>query len=154
MKNLRFLSLFLLFVVTTSHAQSNVTITSEAWRADLRYFASEVPRRHANFYNTITPTEFAQAVNDLDNAIPFKTDAEIHAAMLRLAAMAKDGHTSVYFSANGAVPYFRRFPIWMQWFQGGYVTNVSHLTEESGRGGKLNYRRVRRALNTNWRDAD
>ena len=55
MKNLRFLSLFLLFVVTTSQAQTNVTTKPEAWHADLRYFASEVPRRHLNFYHDVTP---------------------------------------------------------------------------------------------------
>lgn len=140
---LRYSLILLLFLVTTRAAQAQVTANPEAWRQDLRFFVNEVTRRHANFYNTVTPTEFAQAVNDLDAMIPFKSDADIHLGIFRLAAMAKDAHTAVSLTANGSVPFFRRFPIWMQWFQDGlYLTNVSYLTEATGRGGKQNYRRV------------
>ena len=134
---------FILFVSATNFAQPNVTTTPEAWREDLRYFAIELPRRHINFYHDLTPAAFAQAVNELDATIPFKSDGEIQAGFFRLAAMVKETHTYINWSVNGAVPYFRRLPLWVQWFKGGlYVTNVSYLTETAGRGGKFNYRRA------------
>lgn len=143
MKNLRFLSLFLLFVVTTSRAQTPATTNPAAWREDLRYLATELPRRHANFYHSVTPDEFAQAVSELDATIPFKSDGEIHSSFLRLAAMARDAHTSASFSANGSIPFFRRLPIRLLWFgEGLYLTTVSNLTETSGRGGQRSYRRL------------
>jgi hypothetical protein len=134
---------FVLVVSATNFAQTNVTTKPEAWREDLRYFAAEMPRRHVNFFHDVTPAAFAQAVSELEATIPFKSDGEIQAGFFRLTAMAKETHTYINWSVNGAVPYFRRLPIWMQWFKEGlYLTNVSYLTETSGRSGKLNYRRV------------
>ena len=131
----------LLLISTISYAQ--VTANPEAWREDLRYFASELPRRHANFYNSISPDEFAQAVDALNATIPFKSDGEIQSGFLRLAAMAKDAHTSVAFSTNNSIPFLRRFPIRVRWFKDGlYLITVSYLSETSGRGGRYNYQRL------------
>lgn len=145
MKTLRlFLPLFfLLFFVTTSHAQSNVTATPEAWRADLQFFASEFPRRHLNFYHDLSHAEFARAVNELDAAIPSKSDAEIQIGFFRLTAMVKEAHTFVNWTVNGAVPYFRRLPLSLAWFQDGlYATGIAEQTQTIGRGGRLNHRRL------------
>ncbi len=131
----------LLLVFTVSYAQ--VTANPEAWREDLRYLATELPNRHANFYNAVSPEEFAQAVDALNATIPFKSDGEIQSGFLRLAAMAKDAHTSVSFSTSNAVPFFRRFPIRVRWFKDGlYLITASYLSEASGRGGRFNYQRL------------
>ncbi|HEX4948365.1 MAG TPA: hypothetical protein VFZ34_16950, partial [Blastocatellia bacterium] len=143
MNSLRFLSVLLLFVAATSQAQTNITTKPEAWRADLQYFAGELPRRHLNFYHDLTPEEFARAVNQLEAAIPLKSDAEIQIGFFRLAAMVKEAHTFVSWDVNGTIPYFRRLPLSVAWFQEGlYATGIADQAQSIGRGGRINYRRL------------
>lgn len=142
MKHLRCLSLCLLLAVAASQAQSQVTTQPAAWRADLQYFASELPRRHINFYHDLSPTDFARAVSELDAAIPFKSDAEIQIGFFRLAALANEGHTFVNWAVNGVIPYFRRLPLSVLWLQEGlYATGIAQQAEPFGRG-RFNYRRL------------
>lgn len=136
-------SLLIFLVVTAGQAQSSVTVKPEEWRADLRYFASELPRRHLNFYHDLTPEEFSRAVNELDAAIPTKSDAEIQIGFFRLAAMVKEAHTFVNWAVNGTIPYFRRLPLSVAWFQDGlYATGITEQAQATGRGGRINYRRL------------
>lgn len=65
------------------------------WREDLRYLASEMPRRHRNLFHTMSRAEFGRAVRRLDARIPALRRHEIILELARLAARVGDGHTNV-----------------------------------------------------------
>lgn len=70
-------------------------LTAEQWRADLRFMAEEMERRHRNLFHTVSRERFAAAVADLDRRIPTLQRNQIIAGMMRIAAMVGDGHTRV-----------------------------------------------------------
>ncbi|MFL5481752.1 MAG: hypothetical protein ACJ8AK_06140 [Gemmatimonadaceae bacterium] len=70
-------------------------LTAEEWRADLKFMAAEMQRRHKNLYHTVSAEQFAAAVSDLNARIPTLQRNEIIVGMMRIAAMVGDGHTRV-----------------------------------------------------------
>jgi hypothetical protein len=44
--------------------------TAEQWRADLRHFAEQMPKRHNNLFHTMTQAQFTNAVQELDQDRP------------------------------------------------------------------------------------
>jgi tetratricopeptide (TPR) repeat protein len=73
----------------------NFNLTTEAWRADLRYFAEELPKRHKNAFHTMTRAHLDEAVKQFNTDIPTLSSDEILVRFLRLIAMVGDGHTSI-----------------------------------------------------------
>jgi hypothetical protein len=102
-----------LAVLLTACAAQNATtnITPDAWRADLRYLAAELPRRHVNAFHTITRERFADEVTKLDAAIPRLTNDESVVGLMRTVALVGDGHTHLDLP-----PSFPRYPIELHWF--------------------------------------
>lgn len=95
----------------------------ERWRADLRYFAAELPARHVDMYRHTTRGAFARGVVELDSAIPSLTNNQVRLRFLRLTAMLRDGH-----SGASAVtwPPAERLPIETLWTDDGpYVVGTS-----------------------------
>jgi hypothetical protein len=76
-------------------AAASAELTAEQWRADLRFMAAELQRRHANLYHTVSREAFAAAVADLDARIPGLQRNQIIAGMMRIVAMVGDGHTRI-----------------------------------------------------------
>jgi hypothetical protein len=102
----------LLALLTACAAQNATTnITPDAWRADLRYLAVELPRRHVNAFHTITREQFADEVAKLDAAIPRLSNDESLVGLMRTVALVGDGHTHLDLP-----PSFRRYPIELHWF--------------------------------------
>src|SRR5437773_230510 len=102
-----------LAILLTACAAQNATtnITPDAWRADLRYLAAELPRRHVNAFHTITREGFADEVAKLDSAIPHLTNDESVVGLMRIVALVGDGHTHLDLP-----PSFSRYPIELHWF--------------------------------------
>src|SRR5262245_43919724 len=92
-------------------AAQTPALTKEQWREDLRYFASELPKRHKNLYHTTSRERFERAVTELDAAIPSLQDHQVIVRMHQIAATVGDGHTGVHLP-----PYFKRYPIALYWF--------------------------------------
>lgn len=88
-------------VVAQGNPQPRV-LTKDQWRADLRHFSKELPRRHKNLFHSVSREEFQRAVAELDAAIPSLQDHQIIVGMLRIAARVGDGHTGVRLP-----PYFK-----------------------------------------------
>src|SRR5262245_65243466 len=65
----------------------------EQWRADLRYLAEELPKRHKNLFAAMTREQFEQAVKRLDERIPSVSAPQIFVELTRIVARAEDGHT-------------------------------------------------------------
>ena len=102
-----------LAILLTACAARNATIniTPDAWRADLRYLAAELPRRHVNAFHTITRERFADEVANVDAAIPRLTNDESIVGLMRTVALVGDGHTHLDLP-----PSFPRYPIELHWF--------------------------------------
>src|SRR5687767_567369 len=102
-----------LLILLSSCASQNATteIAPAAWRADLRYLASELPSRHVNAFHTVSRETFAAEVARLDAAIPGMNGDEILAGFTRIVALIGDGHTHLDLP-----PSFLRYPIELQWF--------------------------------------
>ena len=84
------------------------------WREDLRVLATELPRRHRHAFARTTRREFEGAVAALDSAIPALDDGQLRMRFLRLAAMLRDGHTSVALPRPAM-----RLPVAIYWFDEG-----------------------------------
>ena len=65
------------------------------WRRDLRFLATEMPKRHANLFHAVSRADFDRAVRRLDARIPTLRRHEVILELARLAAMVGDGHTNV-----------------------------------------------------------
>ena len=79
----------------TAAAPAIPQLTAEQWRADLKFMAAEMERRHGNLYHKVSRDQFAAAVADLDARIPTLERNQIIVGMMRIAALAGDGHSRV-----------------------------------------------------------
>ena len=105
-------ALALAIFLTACAAQNATTnITPDAWRADLRYLAAELPRRHVNAFHTITRERFADEVAKLDAAIPRLSNDESVVGLMQIVALVGDGHTHLDLP-----PSLPRYPIELHWF--------------------------------------
>jgi hypothetical protein len=102
-----------LLILLSSCATQNATtgITSDAWRADLRYLARELPSQHANAFHTVSRETFAGEVARLDAAIPQMNGDEVLVGLMRIVALIGDGHTHLDLP-----PSYLRYPLELQWF--------------------------------------
>src|SRR5215213_4721642 len=83
----------------------------EKWQADLRFLASELPKKHKNTFHRITRAEFEKMVAELDAKIPALSDEEIILGMARIVSRIGDGHTGL-----GWGWVFPRVPMELFWF--------------------------------------
>src|SRR5688572_4082546 len=87
------------------------------WRADLNFLATELPRRHPNFFANVRREDFDTAVAALSRDIPTLNDAAVVTGLARLTAMARDGHTSLDLTQRAVG--MRLLPLQMYWFEEG-----------------------------------
>jgi hypothetical protein len=81
------------------------------WRGDLRYFATEIVKRHKNAFHHVSKEEFDRDVSTLDAAIPSLHADAIVVGLLKLTAKIGDGHTFVRLPAA-----YVRYPLRLYWF--------------------------------------
>ena len=86
-------------------------VSPEAWRADLRDLARDLPRLHANAFHTVSRQRFAAEVAELDTAIPRLNADQILVGLMRIVALVGDGHTHL-----GLPPSWPRYPVDLVWF--------------------------------------
>lgn len=91
------------------------TAEAQAWRADLRALASELPRRHPMLFEGLTPTRltaarFDSAVQSLDARIPSLPRHRVIVELERIVAMVGAGHTSINPLFDPAIG-FRYYPL-------------------------------------------
>ena len=68
----------------------------ERWLQDIDYLASELPRLHPNLFFKTPRSEYDAVVASVRAAAPSARDHENVAGLMRIAAVAGDGHTTVY----------------------------------------------------------
>jgi hypothetical protein len=91
------------------------------WQQDVDYLAAELPRLHANLFFRISRAEFDAVVGPVRASTDRASDHEIVAGLMRIAAAAGDGHTTVYRWSR-----FSLLPLAFTRLAGGlYVTSAS-----------------------------
>jgi hypothetical protein len=95
-------------------AQLAASSNDSAWRADIDYIVSELPRLHKDAFFHVSRTDFEAAAAALRSEIPSLGDGQVVARMTRLVAMIGDAHTTL-----SGYP-FARYPIRMYWFEEGF----------------------------------
>jgi hypothetical protein len=112
--------------------QATIQVSPDAWRADLRELARELPARHANAFHTVSREQFAAEVAQLDAAIPRLTADQVLVEMMRIVALIGDGHTHL-----DVPPDWPRYPVELAWF--GDELRVVAVTDSSrvAAGGKV-----------------
>lgn len=94
------------------------------WRQDLQTLATELPRRHVNWFAAANRQQFEAAVADLDRTIPDLSDSDVIVGLARIVALGHDGHTAILlFQPLGP---FRQVGLRLTWFPDGiYVTEAA-----------------------------
>ena len=106
------IAISLLCVLGACGSRSVATqVSPEAWRADLRELARDLPRLHANAFHTVSRQRFAAEVTVLDTAIPRLNADQVVVGLMRLVALVGDGHTHL-----GLPPDWPRYPVELVWF--------------------------------------
>lgn len=75
------------------NAQHQKKITVAEMREDLRFFASELPKRHRNAFHFTSEDRFRAAVADLDAHLDAMDEDAFFVGLMRLSAMVGDAHT-------------------------------------------------------------
>lgn len=82
-------------------------LTSAEWQSDALFLGEEMPKRHRNLFQWLKREDFEAAVKRLHDRIPAMSDDEILVGLMKIAAMPKDGHTSLIplnFLRSGIFP--------------------------------------------------
>jgi tetratricopeptide (TPR) repeat protein len=82
-------------------------LTAAQWQADVRFLAEAMPRQHPNLFRRGKREDFEAAVRQFHDRIPALNEDEIIVGLMRIVAMAKDGHTGVFphaFFRTGVYP--------------------------------------------------
>ncbi|HYX27840.1 MAG TPA: tetratricopeptide repeat protein [Pyrinomonadaceae bacterium] len=99
--------------------------TAQNWREDLRYFASEMPKRHKNLFHVMTREEFELAVRRLDEQIPRLTQEQIVVELQRIVAMIRDGHTRIQDFPFGPKIGFHSYPVYLYQYKDGLFVQAA-----------------------------
>jgi hypothetical protein len=74
-------------------APQRLHLTTDQWRADLRFLVRELPKRHANAFHFTSQAAFEKAAADLDAKLPQLNADETWIGMQRLVSLIGDAHT-------------------------------------------------------------
>ena len=85
--------------------------SKEKWREDLRFLATELPKKHKNAFHRVSREQFEKMVGELDAKIPALSNEEIILGMSRVVAQIGDGHTNLSWGWT-----FPRVPVDLFWF--------------------------------------
>ena len=83
----------LLLLVGLSRLLAADAARDARWRQDLDTLTTQLPALHPNLFFQTPRSEFLRAANELSNAIPDLSDAEVMVGLARIAALPGDGHT-------------------------------------------------------------
>lgn len=75
------------------------------WRDDLRFMMQRLPELHANLYHATSKATFDSAAAALDARIPSLSRDEIIVGLMRIVALAHDGHTNIYPTRDRVVAF-------------------------------------------------
>jgi hypothetical protein len=101
-------------------------LTAEQWRDDLRFFARELSKRHANAFHHVSRERFEAEVADLDRRLGRLNSDEVYVGLDRIANLIGDGHTLIQLPPDRA-----NLPVELTCFGDDY--RVTHVTAGADR---------------------
>jgi hypothetical protein len=84
--------------------KSSLDLTPAQWREDLKAFATEFPKYHANAFFSLPKAQFDAEIADLDQRLDKLNDDEVLIGLAQILNSIGDGHTSIVY------PHEARFP--------------------------------------------
>jgi hypothetical protein len=86
-------------------------VSKEQWHEDLKFLATELPKRHANAFHFLAKAVFVQEVSQLDRKLDGLNRDEIFVGMDRIENSIGDGHTYIRVPADAPIfpVHFERF---------------------------------------------
>ena len=108
-----------------------------AWRQDLQFLATELPRRHRDLYRRTSQAEFDAAVRALDARIPGMARHEVIVGLARIVALAPDGHTGIPSLLYESPARFRYLPVAMYLFKDGLYVYAADPRYAAAVGGRV-----------------
>src|SRR5262245_52547047 len=106
------------------------------WQEDLRFMATELPKRHANLFHTITDAQFKQAVAALEESIPALARHQIIVELARIVALIGDGHTSIDL-LDDLMLDFRRYPLRLYQYSDGLFIQAASASCAEAAGSRV-----------------
>lgn len=70
-------------------------LTPAQWREDLRFLASELPKRHANAFFSLSRAEFDAEIASLDKRLDTANSDQIFVGLQQITKTIGDGHTGI-----------------------------------------------------------
>ena len=116
----------LYWATLSAQAQSPADLTPEQWRADLRFFAEELPKRHKNLFFKTPREKFEAAVAALDARIPALQRYQIIVELARIVALVGDGHTRMPVGFDPKMG-FREYPLQLYLFADGLFVKAGDV---------------------------
>jgi hypothetical protein len=107
-------SLFCVHIPTLQLSAQTTTappVSKEQWHEDLKFLATELPKRHANAFHFIPKAVFVQEVSQLDRTLNDLNRDEFFVGMDRIENSIGDGHTYIRVPADAPIfpVHFERF---------------------------------------------
>ncbi len=108
---------------SSATAQRRDTLTPTQWREDLANLASQLERRHAALYHSVSKDTFQTRVDQLARGIPRMSREQIIVQLAQIVALVHDGHTEL--ASLQPLSGFRRAPVVLNWLEGNlYVVAI------------------------------
>lgn len=105
--------------ISTRQLRAQATTASplrkEQWHEDLKFLATELPKRHANAFHFLPKAIFDQEVNQLDRRLDSLNRDEIFVGMDQIENSIGDGHTYIRVPADAPI-----FPVHFEGFGQDY----------------------------------
>jgi hypothetical protein len=102
------------------------------WRQDLKFFAAELPRRHANAFHHVSRKQFEAEVADLHRRVGRLDGDGIFVGLQRIASLVGDAHTYVQAPDDNA-----NFPLDVRRFGDDYRVIAVAAGNEAALGGRV-----------------
>ena len=106
-----------IFIVTVSVA-SGQTLSTTKWREDLTQLRTLLESKHVNLYHETAKSSFDSAFDRVMRRVDSLKDYQIVLEVMRLVALAHDGHTS-FSPADQNVVTFKYYPLILSKFEDG-----------------------------------
>jgi hypothetical protein len=95
---------------------------STKWHEDLATLREQMPKCHGNLFHTMTRTQFGDALDALEDALPHLTTDQVKVGIMRLVSAVNDGHTRVRLESLGN----HTLPVRLHFFSDGlYVVSAA-----------------------------
>jgi len=109
-----------------------LTLTAGEWREDVRFFATELPKRHMNAFHTTPKERFEAAVAAVESEISGRDGDQMYVGLARISNLVGDGHTYIRMPPDRAP-----LPIEVQRFGSDYRVTAVTTGAERALGARL-----------------